>query len=154
GSLALAISGPAGAQDRGSSLQILTIPTITGSPVVGNVLIAGGGRWQSPNPRDTFALWQWWRCPNSAAAGCTPINGMNSSPYYRARDQALNRGMAVAGSGRVGGSPDALVAGPTTGPARRVSPPPPQPPATPEPVVTPEPTPAFEVAPAATPTPV
>ena len=38
------------------------IPSITGTPVVGNTLIAGGGRWQSPNPRDTFTLWQWWRC--------------------------------------------------------------------------------------------
>jgi len=150
---ALAFSGPAWSQDRASPLDITTIPTITGTPVVGNTLIAGGGRWQSPNPRDTFTLWQWWRCDNPFAHGCTTINAMNSTPFYKLTDADANQWIALARYISLGGANDLAVSS-TTGPVRPLATPTPSP--TPTPVATPEPTPVpFEApaVPVATPVP-
>ncbi len=143
---ALALCGPAWSQDRASPIDITTIPTITGTPVVGNTLIAAGGRWQSPNPRDTFTLWQWWRCDNPFAHGCITINSMNSTPFYRLTDADADHWIAVARYVRLDSASDLNVSS-TTGPVRpRVTPTP-----TPTPVATPEPPPVVFEAPAAPP---
>jgi hypothetical protein len=150
----LAFSAQAGAQDRATPLKITTIPTITGTPVVGNSLIAGGGRWQSPNPRDTFTLWQWWRCPNAFATGCVAINEMNSTPFYKLTDADANQWIALARYISLKDVGSDLIPSSTTGPVRPRATPTPVP--TPVPTATPVPTPApFEAAPvpAATPVP-
>lgn len=163
GTFALALSGAAKAQDyvQNGSLAITSIPTITGAPAVGNVLVAGGGRWQSPNVRATNTRWEWWRCNNAGAIGCDKINVTNASwPYYRLADEDANKWIATARYVQLG-SASVLMASSTTGPVRpRVTPTPvPTPVVTPEPTpVVPEPTPAppatFEVAAAPTATPV
>src|SRR3954454_2678589 len=63
-------AGPATAQDRNPVFKVLSIPTISGTPVVGNLLTASGGAWQSPTPSNTSTQWQWWRCANQFAVGC------------------------------------------------------------------------------------
>jgi len=149
----LACSAPAGAQDRATPLKITTIPTITGTPVIGNNLIAGGGRWQSPNPRDTFTLWQWWRCPNAFAQGCVAINGMNSTPFYKLTDADANQWIALARYISLNGAGSDLMPSSTTGPVRPAATPTPQPTPVATPIPTPTPAP-FVAPPVPAPTPV
>lgn len=154
--LVLASSSVARAQDRiPSGVSIVTIPTITGSPIEGSTLASGGGRWASADPRNTLARWEWWRCPNAVAQGCILINKIGNTvlswPYYRLTADDLNSWIAVARYVQLGNT-SVLMPSSTTGPVRPVSTPTP----VPTPVVTPEPAPApvFEVAAVPTATPV
>jgi hypothetical protein len=157
GALALAFGGVAEAQDRiGSGVSIVTIPTITGSPVIGSTLAAGGGRWASANPRDTLVRWEWWRCPNASAQNCQIINRSNDTviswPFYRLTDADANSWIAVARYVQLGQA-SVLMASSTTGPVRPEATPVPTPEPTPVATPAPAPAPAPAAAPAATPVP-
>jgi hypothetical protein len=154
----LACAGPAAAQDRDSQFKLLNIPTISGTPVVGNLLIASGGNWASPSPRNTSTEWQWWRCDNPFATGCSLISRGSQSHRLDARD--LGKWIAAARSIKFPNTADCIPAsecllavsaarGPVTTGV-------PEPTPVPTPVVTPEPTPApapFVATPAPTPVP-
>jgi len=87
-------AGPATAQDRNPTFSILSIPTISGTPVVGNLLTASGGAWQSPSPNNTSTQWQWWRCSNPFAVGCQLVS--QNSQTYRLTDQDTGAWIATA----------------------------------------------------------
>jgi len=152
----LILSGPAWAQDRGSPLRYFSIPSISGSPIVGNLLVASGGSWQSPNPGGTSTQWQWWRCPNSFASGCTIVS--TSSPTYRLTAADLTYWIATArliqygsGSSCTASNPcSVLPVSATKGPVSAAATPAPTPAPTvaptPEPTPVPTPAPVFEVA--------
>jgi hypothetical protein len=147
----LGVAGPAWSQDRGNPLKVTTIPTIAGSPVIGNTLIAGGGRWQSPNPRNTVSRWEWWRCPNPFAQGCTVI--AVSTPFYRLTADDTDQWIALARSISLTGVGSDMQVSATTGPVHPEATATPVPTPEPTPVPTPEPTPVPFVAPAPAPVP-
>jgi hypothetical protein len=156
GAFVLALGSAAQAQDRIPSGVTVAGPTITGSPVVGNTLAAGGGRWGSSDPARTLARWEWWRCDNPAARGCTIINRAGNTvaswPFYKLTDADLNSWIAV-GRYVQNGSASVLSVSAATGPVRPVpTPEPPPPVVTPAPTPEPTPAPTF-VAPAPTPVP-
>ena len=66
---------PAGQQ--GSAPANTALPTISGSPKVGQTLTASTGSWtESP----TGYAYQWQRC-DSTGAGCNPIEGAKAAEY-------------------------------------------------------------------------
>ena len=87
-------AGPATAQDRNPVFKVLSIPTISGTPVVGNLLTASGGAWQSPTPSNTSTQWQWWRCANQFAVGCQLV--LQNSQTYRLTDRDIGTWLATA----------------------------------------------------------
>jgi hypothetical protein len=158
GACVLAMSSVAQAQDRIPSGVTVSGPTITGAPVVGNTLAAEGGRWASSDPRNTLARWEWWRCENAVANGCTIINKVGNTviswPWYKLSDADLNHWIAV-GRYVQNGSASVLSVSQTTGPVRPVATPEPPPVPTPEPTPVPPVAPTtFEAAPVPAPTPV
>jgi hypothetical protein len=157
----LACGLPAAAQDRDPTFQILGIPTISGTPVVGNQLTASGGQWASPNPRNTRATWQWWRCDNPIAVACDLIpRGPRDRQTYRLGPADLGKWIVaarhVAYPANADCIPDSeclvLPSGPVGPVTATAATPTPTPTATPAP---PEPTPVpFVATPAPTPAPV
>jgi hypothetical protein len=139
----------------------LSIPTISGTPVVGNLLTVSGGAWQSPNPRNTATEWRWWRCDNPFAASCRSVAQREQT--YRLTAEDNGRWIAATRLIRFPASADCNPASEclepvstAVGPVTVAATP------TPAPVVTPEPTPVpapqapptFDtVAPAPTPVP-
>jgi hypothetical protein len=148
---------PAGAQDRDPIFRILSIPTISGTPVVGNLLTASGGNWASPAPSNTSTEWQWWSCPGPFAAGCDVVSERQQT--YRVRVEDRGRWIVVARSIKFPARADCvptseclLPVSASHGPVTAVATPAPTP--VPTPVATPEPTPApFVATPAPTPAP-
>jgi hypothetical protein len=152
----LACAGPAAAQDRDSQFKLLNIPTISGTTVVGNLLTTSGGNWASPFPWNTSTEWQWWRCDNPFATGCSMIARGPQSYRLDARDNgkyiASARWIKFPANADCNPVSECLLAvsaarGPVTVPT-------PAPTPVPTPVATPEPTPApFVATPAPTPVP-
>jgi hypothetical protein len=151
-------AAPSMAQDWGRDLDFLGIPSISGTPTVGNLLSASGASWRSPNPSATSVRWEWWRCPTFFAIGCTIVS--SNQPTYRPTDADKDRWIAAARYGSVpweGRTLSDLTVSVPRGPVRFAPTPVPTPVVTPEPtpVVTPEPTPVpFVATPAPTPVPV
>lgn len=157
---ALALSGPSGAQDRGS-FDLLSIPSISGNTTIGTLLTATGGEWRSPDPSRTSTQWQWWRCSNAFAIGCSIASAGQQT--YRLTEADDGKWIASA---RLINYPASSNCNPLTscklavsvprGPVRAAATPTPTPVVTPEPTpeVTPEPTPVpFVATPAPTPVP-
>jgi hypothetical protein len=153
----LACSAPATAQDRDSTLKALASPTVSGTTMVGNLLMASGGSWASPQPWNTSTRWEWYRCNNPFAADCRLIVG--NQPTYRLDVADGGKWIAVAKVVRFPANADCrpsteclFMASAARGPVVLAPTPTPTPTvvATPEP--TPEPTPVpFVATPAPTP---
>lgn len=154
----LTCAGPAVAvaQDRDREFKILTIPTISGTTVVGNTLTASGGSWSSPFPWNTSTSWQWWRCSSVFASDCIVVG---ERATYKLAPEDNGKWIAatkviISPVGAACNHPDrcklavSVPRGPITVAA---APPAPTPVATPVP--TPEPPPEPIVAPAPTPVP-
>ncbi len=147
-------AGPATAQDRNPIFKVLSIPTISGTPVVGNLLTASGGAWQSPTPSNTSTQWQWWRCANQFAVGCQLV--LQNSQTYRLTDRDIGTWLATARWIKYPANADCnpvseclLTVSAARGPVSVAPTPTPTPIATPvpTPVATPEPTPVATPAP-------
>jgi len=162
---ALLISGSASAQNTATPLRVLSTPTITGTTVIGNTLVAGAGAWQSPSPGRTTVSWIWYSCLRST--GDCDFRSTQSAYKLADNDRGryiqLTRFVAYSGgrdwldSPRVG-PVTAAAAAPAPTPVATPTAPPVVTPA-PTPVETPVPTPVappqpFEVAAAPVPTPV
>jgi len=147
----LLFSGPAWSQDRGASLQVLTPPVITGNTTVGNTLISGGARWESPNPGRTVVRWEWYRCPTPDAAGVCAFLGV--APWAKLATADVNGYIVLVRYLEYNGARTWSRSAPV-GPVAPVTPAP-TPTPEPTPVATPSPTPTPEpfVAPAPTPVP-
>jgi hypothetical protein len=124
--------------------------------VVGNLLTASGGNWASPAPWNTSTEWQWWRCDNPFATGCSLISRGPQTYRLEARDTgkwiATARWIKYPRNTNCDPVSQCLLAvSATRGP---VSVPAPAPTPVPTPVATPEPTPApFVATPVPTPVP-
>ena len=56
--------------------SVVTVPSVSGDPVVGTTLTADAGSWSGPPPTVAYA---WQRCDTTGA--CTPIDGATSTTY-------------------------------------------------------------------------
>ena len=152
-------AGPATAQDLNPIFRILSIPTISGTPVVGNLLTASGGAWQSPFPSSTSTQWQWWRCANPFAVGCQMVS--QNSQTYRLTDRDNGAWIVTARwikyPSNADCNPVSECGRPVSaarGPVAVAATPTPVPTPVPTPIATPEPTPVATPAPfVATPAP-
>jgi hypothetical protein len=153
-----ACAGTAEAQERGG-FRFVSAPTLSGTPVVGNSVTAGGGAWQSPQPWNTFAQWQFWRC-DDPFAGCRLVQ--HGPQAYRLQPDDIGKWITAARLLRYPAGADCnpasecLTATSTAlGPVQAEPTPEPTPVPTPVPIPEPTPTPApvFVATPVPTPVP-
>jgi hypothetical protein len=79
-----ALLGVAGGQAAPTRAMVgepvnLTLPTISGTPQVGQTLTLTPGTWSSPTPL-TVVTYAWWRC-NSSGGSCQTIGGATGKTY-------------------------------------------------------------------------
>lgn len=99
-------------------------PTITGTAVKDQTLVAGSGTWAGTTPI-SFAF-EWQRC-NSAGAGCAPIAGANDTTYKLESSDVGSRIRVQVTASNTDGSASALsdataIVSETSGPVNTVEP--------------------------------